>query len=71
MQIEAYLNGIFPRSDYALDFGSSWLKGRETKERFYKVLEKETEELIQLQENHLYQKLAHKQYYFLSYLKVF
>mgnify|MGYP001614889633 CR=1 FL=1 len=51
MQVEAYLNGIFPRSDYALDVGSSWLKGRETKENFHRVLEKETEELIQLQQN--------------------
>ena len=51
MRVEAYLNGIFPRSDLALEFGSSWLKGRETKEGFYSILEKETREIIELQQN--------------------
>ena len=51
MQIETYINGIFPRSDLALETGSKWLKGRETKENFYKILEKETIEIIELQQN--------------------
>ena len=51
MNVEAYLNGIFPRSDLALESGSAWLKGRETKENFYKILEKETIGIIELQQN--------------------
>ena len=51
MYVEAYLNGIFPRSDLALESGSRWLKGRETKEDFYSTLEKETREIIELQQN--------------------
>ncbi|MBI2654088.1 hypothetical protein HYX02_04720 [Candidatus Woesearchaeota archaeon] len=51
MNVEAYLNGIFPRSDFALESGSSWLKGRVTKDDYYKILEKETIELIELQHN--------------------
>ena len=51
MGVEAYLNGIFPRSDLALEAGSSWLKGRETKENFYRILEKETKEIIELQQD--------------------
>ena len=47
---EAYLNGIFPRSDAALEAGSAWLKGRISKEDFCKILEKETVEIINLQE---------------------
>lgn len=50
MKIEAYLNGIFPRSNSALEIGSSWLKGRETKENFDKALEKETKNIIELQQ---------------------
>ena len=51
MEVEAYLNGILPRSDLALDIGSAWLKGRETLESYHKVLEKETKEFIELQKN--------------------
>ena len=51
MHIEAYLNGILPRSDKALQIGSSLLKGGETKENFDNILKKETKEFIQLQEN--------------------
>lgn len=47
---EAYLNGIFPRSEKALEAGSNLLKGRETKEHFSKLLEEETLELIKLQQ---------------------
>lgn len=50
MYVEAYLNGIFPRSDTALELGSSWLKRRETKENYHKILEKETLEVIELQQ---------------------
>lgn len=51
MKVEAYLNGIFPRSDLALESGSKLLKGRETKENFNDILEKETIEIIELQQN--------------------
>ena len=51
MNIEAYLNGILPRSDAALNAGSAWLKGRETLESYHAILEKETKELIGLQES--------------------
>ena len=51
MKVEAYLNGIFPRSDIALESGSNWLKGRETKENFFNLLKKETIEVIELQES--------------------
>ena len=34
MKVESYLNGILPRSDLALNTGSSWLKGRETRENY-------------------------------------
>ncbi|MBI1935875.1 hypothetical protein HYS31_05530 [Candidatus Woesearchaeota archaeon] len=51
MKIEAYLNGIFPRSDEALNAGSRLLKGRDSKENFDKLLEKETIELIELQQS--------------------
>ena len=51
MEVEAYLNGILPRSELALNLGSAWLKGRETLESYHKVLEKETKELIELQKN--------------------
>mgnify|MGYP001583989419 CR=1 FL=1 len=51
MNAEAYINGIFPRSNLALEAGSRWLKGRETKENFEKLLEKETIELIELQQS--------------------
>jgi len=51
MKAEAYLNGIFPRSEKALESGSSLLKGRETKENFSRILEKETLGIIELQEN--------------------
>ncbi len=51
MEVQAYLSGILPRSDYALELGSSWLKGRTSKEEFQKILEKETIELIELQQN--------------------
>lgn len=51
MVVEAYLTGIFPRSDFALEIGSSWLKGRETKENFDRVLKKETLEVIELQQS--------------------
>jgi len=50
MKVESYLNGIFPRSDKALESGSRLLKGRETKENFHKLLEKETKEIIGLQQ---------------------
>ena len=51
MKAQAYLNGIFPRSDLALESGSRWLKGRETKENFERLLEKETNEVIELQQS--------------------
>ena len=51
MIVESYLNGILPRSDLALEIGSSWLKGRETRETFDNILEKETNELIELQQS--------------------
>ena len=51
MNAEAYINGIFPRSNLALEAGSRWLKGRETKENFENLLEKETIELIELQQS--------------------
>jgi len=51
MEAEAYLNGILPRSDSALNIGSAWLKGRETSESYHKALEKETKEFIELQKN--------------------
>ena len=51
MGAEAYLNGILPRSDLALDIGSAWLKGRETLENYHKFLEQETKEFIELQKN--------------------
>lgn len=51
MRIEAYLNGIYPRSDLALEAGSKWLKGRETKKNFYQILEEETIEIIELQKS--------------------
>ena len=50
MNVEAYLNGIFPRSDLALESGSAWLKGRVSKENYEKILEKETIEIIELQQ---------------------
>lgn len=51
MNVDAYLNSILPRSDSALETGSAWLRGRETKENFYNVLEKETAGLIELQQD--------------------
>ena len=51
MKVEAYINGIFPRSNRALEFGSAFLKGRETKENFERLLEEETTEVIKLQQN--------------------
>ncbi|MBI2650878.1 hypothetical protein HYX01_00195 [Candidatus Woesearchaeota archaeon] len=50
MQVQAYINGILPRSDFALETGSALLKGRETKENFERILEKETQNLISIQE---------------------
>jgi len=49
--VEAYLNGIFPRSEKALEAGSNLLKGRETKEQLFRLLEEETLELIKLQQD--------------------
>ena len=49
MIVESYLNGILPRSDLALQLGSSWLRGRETKEAYNGQREKETLEYIKLQ----------------------
>lgn len=49
--VECYLNGMLPRSNLALQTGSSWLKGRETKENFEKLLEKETINMIELQQS--------------------
>lgn len=51
MKVEGYLNGILPRSDLALNTGSKWLKGYEIKENYHRLLEKETKEYIELQEN--------------------
>ena len=51
MEVEAYLNGILPRSELALNLGSAWLKGRETLESYHNLLEKETKEFIELQKN--------------------
>ncbi len=51
MEVQAYLNGILPRSDHALEIGSSWLKGRTGKEEFEKALEREAIEFIELQQN--------------------
>lgn len=49
--VEAYLNGIFPRSEKALEAGSNLLKGRETKENLFRLLKEETLELIRLQQD--------------------
>jgi len=51
MEVQAYLNGILPRSNNTLELGSSWLKGRTSREEFEKVLRKETIGLIELQQN--------------------
>lgn len=51
MEVEAYLNGVLPRSDSALNIGSAWLKGRKTLESYHKFLEKETNEFIGLQKS--------------------
>ena len=69
MQIEAYLNGIYPRSDLALEAGSKWLKGRETKDNFYKILEKETIEIIELQKSLGFDYIADGQLFWNDFLR--
>ena len=51
MLVEAYLTGILPRSGKALESGSALLKGRESKDNFQSILERETLEIIRLQQN--------------------
>ena len=51
MNVEAYLNCSFPRSNPALEVGSNWIKKRETKENFDRILEQETREIIELQQD--------------------